>query len=423
MITPLASTPARAWDTTGCGYDVQRIRGDFPILQRTVHGKPLVYLDNAASAQKPQSVIDATVRSYSEEYANIHRGVHYLSERATAVYEDVRVKAQRFVNARDRKEIIFVRGTTEAINLVAQSYGRKYVHRGDQILISEMEHHSNIVPWQMLCEERKAALRVVPINDAGELILEEYARLLGSRTKLVAITHVSNALGTINPVRRIIELAHAQGIPVLIDGAQAVPHLAVDVQELDCDFYAFSAHKMYGPSGVGVLYGKAKLLEAMPPYQGGGDMISAVTFEKTLYNTLPYKFEAGTPNIAGVAGFGAALDYVHGIGLDAIAAHEHELLVHATERLAGIPQVRLIGTAREKTAVISFTVDGIHPHDLGTILDREGVAIRAGHHCAQPVMQHFQVPATVRASFGLYNTKEEVDVLVAALGKAIEVFA
>lgn len=423
MINPVASTAARVWGTHGRDYDVQRIRADFPILQRTVYGKPLVYLDNAASAQKPRSVIDATLRAYAEDYANVHRGIHYLSERATAAYEDVRVKVQRFVNARDRKEIIFVRGTTEAINLVAHSYGRKYIHRGDQILISEMEHHSNIVPWQMLCEERKAALRVVPINDAGELILEEYARLLGSRTKLVAVTHVSNALGTINPVHRIVELAHARGIPVLIDGAQAAPHLAVDVQALDCDFYAFSAHKMYGPSGVGVLYGKARLLDAMPPYQGGGDMISAVTFEKTLYNTLPYKFEAGTPNIAGVVGFGAAVDYVQSIGLDAIAAHEHELLVYATERLAAVPQLRLIGTAREKAAVISFTVDGIHPHDLGTILDREGVAIRAGHHCAQPVMQHFRVPATVRASFGLYNTKEEVDVLVGALCRAIEVFS
>jgi cysteine desulfurase/selenocysteine lyase len=421
-MTPHA-VPAAAWSAPRPAYDVQRIRADFPILRRQVHDKPLVYLDNGATAQRPQAVIDATVRSYAEENANIHRGVHYLSERATAVYEDARGVAQRFINAAHSHEIIFVRGTTEAINLVAQTYGRRHIQRGDQILISEMEHHSNIVPWQMLCEERKAVLRVVPINDDGELVLKEYERLLRKRTKLVALTHVSNALGTINPLRRIIDLAHARNIPVLVDGAQAVPHQAVDVQALDCDFYAFSGHKVYGPTGIGVLYGKSALLEEMPPYQGGGDMISVVTFEKTLYNALPYKFEAGTPNIAGVAGLGAALTYVQSVGLDAINAHEHEVLAYATERMRAIPGVRLIGTAREKAAVLSFTVKDIHPHDVGTILDREGVAIRAGHHCAQPVMQHFGVPATVRASFGMYNTMEEVDVLVAAVQKVIDVFA
>jgi cysteine desulfurase/selenocysteine lyase len=421
MTAHVSSVPR--WTAARPAYDVQRVRADFPILRRLIHDKPLVYLDNGATAQKPQAVIDATMRSYAEENANIHRGVRYLSERATESYEEARGIAQRFLNAPHSHEIVFVRGTTEAINLVAQTYGRRNIQRGDQVLISEMEDHSNIVPWQMLCEERKAVLRVVPINDDGELVVEEYERLLHKRTKLVALTHVSNALGTINPLRRLIDLAHARNIPVLVDGAQAVPHQAVDVQALDCDFYAFSGHKVYGPTGIGVLYGKSALLEEMPPYQGGGDMISVVTFEKTLYNALPYKFEAGTPNIAGVVGLGAALSYVQSVGLDAIGAHEHEVLSYATERMRAIPGVRLIGTAREKAAVLSFNIGDIHPHDVGTILDREGVAIRAGHHCAQPVMQHFQVPATVRASFGMYNTMEEVDVLVAAVQKVIDVFA
>jgi cysteine desulfurase / selenocysteine lyase len=416
-------SPAQVWSEPGRAYDVERIRADFPALRRLIYDKPLVYLDNGATSQRPQAVIDATIRAYTEENANIHRGVHYLSERATASYEAAREVAQRFINAAHSHEIIFVRGTTEAINLIAQTYGRRNIQRGDQVLISEMEHHSNIVPWQMLCEERKANLRVVPINDDGELVMKEYERLLHKRTKLVALTHVSNALGTVNPLRQIIDMAHARNIPVLVDGAQAVPHQAVDVQALDCDFYAFSGHKVYGPTGIGVLYGKSALLEEMPPYQGGGDMISVVTFEKTLYNTLPYKFEAGTPNIAGVIGLGAALNYVQSVGLDAIAAHEHEVLAHATARMREIPGVRLIGTAHDKAAVLSFTVKDIHPHDVGTILDREGVAIRAGHHCAQPVMQHFEVPATVRASFGMYNTTSEADILAASVQKVIDVFA
>lgn len=421
-MTPQAS-PAEVWSEPRRTYDVERIRADFPALRRQIYDKPLVYLDNGATSQRPQAVIDATTRAYVEENANIHRGVHYLSERATASYEAARETAQRFINAAHSHEIIFVRGTTEGINLVAQTYGRRNIQRGDQVLITEMEHHSNIVPWQMLCEERKANLRVVPINDDGELVMKEYERLLHKRTKLVAITHVSNALGTVNPLRQIIEMAHARGVPVLVDGAQAVPHQTVDVQALGVDFYTFSGHKVYGPTGIGVLYGRSALLEEMPPYQGGGDMISVVTFEKTLYNTLPYKFEAGTPNIAGVIGLGAALSYVQSVGLDAIAAHEHEVLAYATARMREIPGVRLIGTARDKAAVLSFTVKDIHPHDVGTILDREGVAIRAGHHCAQPVMQHFEVPATVRASFGMYNTKAEADVLAAAVQKVIDVFA
>jgi cysteine desulfurase/selenocysteine lyase len=404
-------------------FDVQRVRQDFPILKQRLYGKPLVYLDNAASSQKPQAVIDAISRFYSEDYANIHRGVHALSERATQAYEGVRETVRRFLNAPTEQEIVFVRGATEAINLVAQSYARPRLQPGDEILISGMEHHSDIVPWQIVCAERGARLRVVPITDAGELRLDVYEKLLGPRTKLVAITHVSNALGTINPIREIINLAHRRQIPVLVDGAQAVPHLAVDVESLDCDFYAFSGHKLYGPSGIGVLFGKAALLEAMPPYQGGGDMISSVTFEKTTYNRLPYKFEAGTPHIAGAVGLGAAIEYVSDIGLETIAAHEHELLAEATARLTAIPEVRLIGTAKERTGVLSFVVEGIHPHDIGTVLDREGIAIRAGHHCAQPVMQRFGVTATARASFGLYNTHAEIDALVAGVHKVLEVFA
>jgi cysteine desulfurase/selenocysteine lyase len=402
--------------------DLQRIRREFPILHQEVHGKPLVYLDNAASAQKPGTVIEAISHCYSGYYANVHRGVHYLSERSTAAYEAAREKARAFLNAASAQEIIFTRGTTEAINLVASSFGRHGVGPGDEVIITAMEHHSNIVPWQMLCEQRGARLRVVPISDAGELIVEDYEHLLNERTRIVAAVHVSNALGTINPVREFIQLARQRGVPVLLDGAQAVPHLPVDVRELDCDFYAFSGHKLYGPSGVGVLYGKLKHLEAMPPYQGGGDMIRTVTFEKTEYADLPCKFEAGTPNIAGAIGLGAALDWVTAVGLEVIAAHEHELLQYATASLQEIPGLRLIGTAQDKAAVISFVLEGVHPHDIGTILDREGVAVRAGHHCAQPVMQRFGITATARASFAVYNTLKEVDALIAAIWKVKELF-
>jgi cysteine desulfurase/selenocysteine lyase len=402
--------------------DVAALRRDFPILTQTVHGHPLVYLDNAASAQKPRAVIEAEERAYAEFYSNIHRGVHSLSMKATDAYEAARVKAQKFINAASVKETILTSGTTAGINLVAQTYGRKHVGSGDEVLITGLEHHSNIVPWQMLCEEKCARLRVAPLDDEGRVVMDEFERLLGARTKLVAVAHVSNALGTINPVRRMIELAHARSVPVLVDGAQAAPHLKVDVRALDCDFYVLSAHKVYGPSGVGVLYGKQALLEAMPPWQGGGDMILSVTFEKTTYNDLPYKFEAGTPNIAGVIAFGAALDYVTAIGLDRIAAHEHGLLNHATERLLEIPGLRIIGTAPEKAAVVSFVLEGAHPHDIGTILDYEGVAVRTGHHCAQPVMDRYCVPATARASMAVYNTTEEIDALVRGLHKVKEVF-
>jgi len=405
------------------GFDVGRVREEFPALKQLVHGKPLVYLDNAATTQKPQLVIDAITHFYQEDCSNIHRGVHLLSERATKAYEDARLAVQQFINAADPAEVIFVRGTTEAINLVAHSYGRTHVQAGDAVLISAMEHHSNIVPWQILCEERGARLRVVPMNGRGELLLDELEKLLTPRTKLVAVSHVSNALGTVNPVRQIIAMAHEHGTPVLVDGAQAVPHLQVDVQELDCDFYAFSGHKMYGPTGVGVLYGKKRLLEAMPPYQGGGDMISSVTFEKTTYNRLPFKFEAGTPNIAGVIGLGAAIEYLERTAVDRVAAHENHLLTYATERISSLPGVRLIGTAQEKAAVLSFVLEGVHPHDIGTVLDQEGIAVRTGHHCAQPVMQFFGVPATARASFALYNTEEEVDALMRGICKVQEIFA
>ena len=423
MNTAATSAGSSERRTATVKLDVERIRSDFPILQQQVHGKPLVYLDNAATAQKPRSVIDAVSRHYEADNANIHRGVHELSIRATEHYERTRLRVQRFLGAARPEEIVFVRGATEAINLVAQSFCRPRLTTGDEIVISEMEHHSNIVPWQILCEQTGATLRVIPMNDDGELILEEYERLLGSRTRLVAVTHVSNALGTINPVREMIETAHKHGIPVLLDGAQAAPHLAIDVRELDCDFYAVSSHKMFGPTGVGALYGRFDLLDAMPPYQGGGEMIKSVTFEKTTYNDLPGKFEAGTPNIAGAIGFGAAVDYLNEIGLDNIAAYEHELLDHATRALTAIPEVRLIGTAKHKAAVVSFVVEGIHPHDVGTVLDREGIAIRTGHHCAQPVMQHFKVPATSRASFAFYNTRDEIDALAAGLRNVIEVFA
>ncbi len=402
--------------------DVLRLRKDFPILEQTVHGRPLVYLDNAATTQKPRSVIDALVGFYTRDCSNIHRGVHELSERATRAYEDARASVARFINAASEREIVFVRGATEAFNLVAQSYGRTHVGAGDEVLISAMEHHSNIVPWQLLCEEKKARLRVAPINQRGELLLDEFEKFLGPRTRIVAVTQVSNALGTVNPVHRIVELAHAQGIPVMLDGAQAVQHMSVDVREIDCDFYAFSGHKMYGPTGIGVLYGRESLLNSMPPYQGGGDMISSVTFEKTLFAKLPHKFEAGTPSIAAGIGLGAALEYLESAGLEAIAAHEQDVLSYGTEVMARIPGVKIIGTAGKKASVLSFVIDGIHPHDVGTILDQEGIAIRTGHHCAQPVMEFFGIPATARASLGLYNTREDMDALAAGVRKVIEVF-
>jgi len=404
-------------------FDVLRIREDFPILKRQVHGRPLVYLDSAATSHKPQIVIDALTRYYNEQNSNVHRGVHYLSQLATREYEDARVKIQHFINAAESHEIIFTGGTTAGINLVALSYGRKHVHAGDEIIISALEHHSNIVPWQMLCELTGAQLRIIPINDAGELLMDEFAEMLNPKVKMVAVTHVSNALGTINPVNRIIELSHSRDIPVLLDGAQAAPHLKVDVRELDCDFYAFSSHKMCGPTGIGVLYGKSHWLESLPPVMGGGDMIASVTFEKTTYNSLPYKFEAGTPNIADAIGLGVAIDYLNSVGLDKIAAYEHELLEYATETIGAIPGVTILGTAREKASVLSFTIDGIHPHDIGTILDQEGIAVRAGHHCAQPVMKRLGVPATARASLAFYNTKEEIDVLADGIQKTIEVFS
>ena len=403
-------------------YDVDAIRRDFPILSREIYGKPLVYLDNAASAQKPAAVIAAERDVYERCYANIHRGVHWLSVHATDAYDASREKARAFLNAAAAHEIVFVRGTTEAVNLVAQTYGRTRVGAGDSVLITGLEHHSNIVPWQMLCEEKGATLAVAPLNDAGEVELDALERLITPRTRIVSVAHLSNALGTILPIRRICEVAHARGVPVLVDGAQAAPRMPVDVRALGCDFYALSGHKMYGPSGVGVLYGKTELLEAMPPYQGGGDMIRSVTFEKTTYNALPYKFEAGTPNIAGGIAFGAALDYVRDIGLEAIEAHERDLLRYATEAMQRIPGLTVIGTAREKAGVLSFVLDGVHPHDIGTVLDREGIAIRTGHHCAQPVMDRFKLPATARASFGLYNTRGEVDALVRAIHKVIGMF-
>jgi cysteine desulfurase / selenocysteine lyase len=402
-------------------WNVERVRRDFPALHQQVHGKPLVYLDNAATSQKPQAVIDALVAYYAQDNANVHRGVHLLSERATEAYEQARVRIQRHLNAASPREIIFVRQATEGINLVMASFGRTFVGAGDEIVISAIEHHANIVPWQMLCEERGASLKVIPIDDRGDLIMDAYARLLGPRTRLVAVTQVSNALGTVTPVMEIIGLAHRNGIPVLVDGAQAVPHQRVDVQELDCDFYVFSGHKAFGPTGIGVLYGKEKWLERMPPYQGGGDMIKAVTFEKTIYNDLPYKFEAGTPHIAGAVGLATALEYIAGLGLDRIAVWEHELLTYGTELLSAVPGVRLIGTARQKAAVLSFVLDDVHAHDLGTILDHEGVAVRAGHHCAMPVMQRFGVPATARASMAFYNTPAELETLARAVEQAREV--
>ena len=403
-------------------FPVHRYRADFPLLARRVRDKPLVYLDNAATAQKPRQVLEALDGYYRGYNSNVHRGVHTLSEQATEAYETARDRIRGFINAASRQEIIFVRGTTEAINLVAQSYGRGRLGAGDEIIVSEMEHHSNIVPWQLLCEQTGARLKVIPINDAGELDMDEYKRLLGGNTRIVAVGHISNALGTINPVAELTALAHGAGAVTVIDGAQAVPHTRLDVAALDCDFYAFSGHKLFGPTGIGVLYGKQALLEAMPPYHGGGDMIKMVTFEKTLYNDLPCKFEAGTPYIAGVIGLGAAVDYVNRVGMDQIQDYEHELLQYATQAVAGVPGLKLIGTAAEKAGILSFVIDGIHPHDLGTILDHEGIAIRAGHHCAMPVMERYAVPATSRASFAFYNTREEVDKLVAGVDKVINIF-
>ncbi len=403
-------------------FDVANVRKDFPILHTRVHGKPLVYLDNAATTQKPNSVIEAESNYYRTQNANIHRGVHRLSQIATDAYELTRETVKQFLNAKTSREIIFTHGTTESINLVAQSYGRKFLSEGDEVIISAMEHHSNIVPWQMLCDEKKAILRVLPMNDQGELILDEFKKLLSPKTKLVSVVYVSNSLGTINPLRKIISLAHANGTPVLVDGAQAVSHFSVDVQELDCDFFAFSGHKLFGPTGVGVLYGKESFLNSMNPYQGGGDMILSVTFEKTIYNELPYKFEAGTGNIAGVIGLGAAIRYVQQIGYQKISEYETELLTYGTDALSSINGVRIIGTAREKASVLSFVMDSAHPHDIGTILDQEGIAIRTGHHCTQPAMKWLGIHATARASFAFYNTKEEIDLLVKGIHKVKEVF-
>ncbi|MBX7170878.1 MAG: cysteine desulfurase [Pyrinomonadaceae bacterium] len=404
-------------------FDVNKIREDFPVLTQTVNGKPLVYLDNAASSQVSNLVIERGSKYLAEEHSNVHRGVHYLSQLATNEYEKARENVRKFINAKESKECIFVRGCTEGINLVANSYGRKFINEGDEIIISAMEHHSNIVPWQMIAEERGAKIRVIPINENGELVLDEYENLLNERTKIVAVAHVSNSLGTVNPIKEMIATAHKFGVPVCIDGAQAVPHLRVDVQDLDADFYAFSGHKMFAPTGSGVIYGKKEWLDKMPPYQGGGSMIRVVTFEKTTYAGLPEKFEAGTPAIASQIGLGAAIDYLNSIDLDAAFAYEHELLEYATEKLSNIEGVKIIGTAKEKASVLSFTIENVHPHDIGTILDQQGIAVRAGHHCAQPVMKFFDVPATARASFAFYNTKEEVDKLAEAVQKVIEVFA
>ena len=419
----MTATPTALKARSSSTLDVERIRADFPILKLKVGGKPLVYFDNAASSQMPQPVIDRLVRYQTSEHANIHRGVHYLSETATGAYEEARRKLQRFINAREEREVIFTSGTTEAINLVMHGYGRKFIGKDDEIILTTLEHHSNIVPWQMLAEEKGAKIRVVPINDAGELLIDEYEQLFNERTKFVGVMHVSNALGTINPVKHMIDFAHARGVPVLVDGAQAAPHLPVDVQDLDCDFYAFSGHKLCGPTGIGILYGKAAVLERMQPFKGGGDMILSVTFEKTTYNTLPHKFEAGTPPIAAAIGLGAAVDYLSALGMDEIDAYELDLLNYATEQVNRMPGVRIIGTAEKKAAVLSFAVDGVHPHDVGTLLNQDGVAVRTGHHCAQPVMRRFKLPATSRASFAFYNTMAEVDALIAGIRTVQKVFA
>ena len=404
-------------------FEIEQVRQDFPALSLRVHGKPLVYLDNAASTQKPEAVLDAADRCYREYYSNIHRGVHFLSQQATNAYEEARRKVQGFLGAARSEEIVFVRGATEGINLVASTFGRSRVKAGDEVLITEMEHHSNIVPWQMLCEAVGATLKVAPIDDRGEVILEAYEKLLSERTRLVAMVYISNALGTINPVARMIEMAHARGVPVLVDGAQAAPHVNVDVQALDCDFFVFSGHKMFGPTGIGALYGRWDLLSSMPPYQGGGEMIRSVTFAKTEYADPPARFEAGTPNIVGAIAMGAAVDYLQGIGLEAIGRYESGLLDYATEALSAVPGVRLVGTATHRASVVSFVIDGVHPHDVGTILDREGIAVRAGHHCAQPVMDHFGLAATVRASLALYNTRQEIDQLVSGVARVQEIFS
>jgi cysteine desulfurase/selenocysteine lyase len=404
-------------------FNVERIRADFPILKLKIDGKPLVYLDNAASSQMPQPVIDRLVRYQTTQHANIHRAVHYLSETATFEFEEARRKMQRFINAGEEREVIFTSGTTDAINLVMHGYGRKFIKAGDEIILTTLEHHSNIVPWQMLAEETGAVIRVVPINDAGELLIDEYEKLFNARTKFVGVVHISNALGSINPVKHMIAFAHAHGALVLVDGAQAAPHMQVDVQDLDCDFYAFSGHKLCGPTGIGILYGRAALLEKMQPFKGGGDMILSVTLEKTTYNTIPYKFEAGTPPIAAAIGLGAAIDYLSAIGMEVIAAHELALLNYATEQMNRMPGVRIIGTSENKAAVISFAVEGVHPHDIGTVLNQEGIAVRTGHHCAQPVMQRFKVPATSRASFAFYNSMAEVDALIAGIRTVQKVFA
>ncbi len=408
---------------SGAPFDVARVRADFPILHQEVRGRPLVYLDSAATTQKPQAVIDALVRYYTHDNANVHRGVHALSERSTQAYEGARERIRRFINARDTKEIIFVRGCTEAVNLVAQTFGRSKVGPGDEVLITAMEHHSNIVPWQMLCDKVGATLKMVPVDERGDLRLEQLDALLTERTRILAVTHVSNALGTVNPVKEIVKRAHAKGVPVLLDGAQALQHFRVDVQDLDCDFYALSGHKAFGPTGIGVLYGKASVLESMPPWQGGGDMILTVTMEKTVYNRLPYRFEAGTPDISGAVGLAAALDYIDSVGLDAIAAHDRDLLEYGAQALETIPGLKLLGRGRERSGVLSFIMEDVHAHDVGTILDREGVAIRAGHHCAQPLLSCFGVAATVRASLAMYNTREDIDALVRGLHKVREVFA
>ena len=407
---------------SSAAFDIERVRRDFPILSQQVYDKPLAYFDSAASAQKPTAVIEAIKHTYETEYANVHRGVHYMSQKATDAMEAARETIRAFINAASEREIIFVRGATEGINLVADCWGRQNLKPGSEIILSQMEHHSNIVPWQLIAERTGAIIKVVPVNDAGELEMDAYEDLLGDRTAMVSLTHVSNALGTITPMAEIVRLAHARGVPVLVDGCQAIPHLPVDVQALDADFYVFSGHKLYGPSGIGVLYGKEVLLDAMPPYQGGGEMIDLVTFEKTTYADLPFKFEAGTPHIAGVIALGTAIDYITGLGLEKIAAHEDDLLAYGTEQLGKINSLRFVGTAADKTAILSFVLDDVHPHDIGTILDREGVAVRTGHHCAQPIMERYDIAATVRASIGLYNTREEIDVLVMALGRVQEIF-
>lgn len=410
-------------EKVGISFDVHKIREDFPILKTKVRGKPLVYFDNAATTQKPRQVIERIKKYYEEENSNVHRGVHFLSEVATKEYEAARETIRKFINAESSEEIIFTKGTTEAINLIANSFGKTFINENDEIIISEMEHHSNIVPWQLLREERKAIINVIPFDDNGDLILDDFEKMFNERTKLVSIVHVSNSLGTVNPIKKITEIAHSFAVPVLIDGAQSIMHNKIDVQDLGCDFFVFSGHKIYGPTGIGVLYGKRDLLEQMKPYQGGGDMIRSVTFQKTTYNDLPYKFEAGTPNIEGAIGLMASIEYLNGIGIDQIASYENELLNYATEKISQIPQVKIIGTAKEKGPIISFVLENIHPHDIGTILDYEGIALRTGHHCTQPVMEHFKIPATTRASFSFYNTKEEIDLLIQGIQKVIKVFS